>query len=62
MHGHNHAGNFFFPYGSSIDHPFADGPSHDVTNDFLLPGCVWIIAASEKSTDTIWFVEILERC
>ena len=44
--------------GSSVDSPTAEGPSHDVTNNLVL-GCVCAIAASEKSTDTIWFVNIL---
>ena len=47
--------------GTSIDPSTADGPSHDVTNDFLVPGCICAIAASEKSTDTVWFVKILKR-
>ena len=45
--------------GSSIDPPTAEGPSHDVTNNFLVLGCVCAIAASEKSTDIICFVNIL---
>ena len=47
--------------GSSIYPPTADGPSDDVTNDFLVPGCICAIAASEKSTGTAWFVKVLER-
>ena len=47
--------------GSSIDPPTADGLSHDVTNDFLVQGCICAIAASEKWTDTVWFVKILEK-
>ena len=47
--------------GSSIDPLTPDGPSHDVTNDFLVPGCICAIAASEKSIDTVWFVKILEK-
>ena len=35
---------------------------HDVTNDFLVPGCICAIAASVKSANTVWFVKILERC
>ena len=46
--------------GSSIDSPTADGSSH-VTNNFLVPGCICEIATGEKSTDTVWFVKILER-
>ena len=48
--------------GSSSDPPNADGPSYDVKNDFLVAGFICAIAASEKSTDTVWFVKILERC
>ena len=47
--------------GSSIDTPTADGSSHDVTNDFLVPGCIYTIAAREKSTDAVWSVKILEK-
>ena len=47
--------------GSSIDRPTADGLSHDVTNDLIVAGCICAIAASEKSTDTIWFDKILEK-
>ena len=46
---------------SSIDPPCVDGPSHDITSDFLVPGCICAIASSEKSTDTVWFVKILKR-
>ena len=46
---------------SSIDPPAATGSFHDVTNDFLVPGCICAIAASEKSIDTVWFVKILEK-
>ena len=48
--------------GSSSDPPNADDPFYDVKNDFLVPGFICAIAASEKSTDTVWFVKILERC
>ena len=34
---------------------------HDVTNYFLVASCIFVIAASEKATDTVWFVEIFER-
>ena len=27
-----------------------------------MPGCICAIAADDKSTDTIWFVKIIERC
>ena len=47
--------------GSSIDPPTGEGPSHDVTNNFLVPGCICAISASEKSADTGCFVKILER-
>ena len=47
---------------SFIDPPTGDGISHDVTNDFLVPGCICALAANENSTDTVWFVKILERC
>ena len=47
--------------GSSIDPPTADGLSHGVTNDFLVQGCICAIAASEKWTDAVWFVKILEK-
>ena len=46
---------------SSINPPAATGSFHDVTNDFLVPGCICAIAASEKSIDTVWFVKILEK-
>ena len=45
---------------SSVDPPTADGPSPNVANDFLVPGCICEIAASENSTDTVWFVKIFE--
>ena len=48
--------------GSFIDSPTADGSSHDVTNDFLVPGCICAIVPSKKWTDIVWFVKILERC
>ena len=47
--------------GSSTGPPTANGPSHDVTNDFLVSGCIYAIATSEKSTDTVWLVKILEK-
>ena len=46
--------------GSSIDPPTANGPSHDVTNDFIISDCICAIAASEKLTDTVLFVKILK--
>ena len=46
---------------SSIVPPIADDLSHDVTFDFLVPGCICAIATSEKSIDTVWFVKILEK-
>ena len=50
-----------FIKGSSTDLPTADGPSHDVTNDFFSAGHICAIAAGEKSADTVCFVKILER-
>ena len=47
--------------GRSIDPVTTDGPSHDVTNDLLVPGCMCAIVANEKSTNTVWFVKILEK-
>ena len=47
---------------SSINPSTAEGLSDDVTNDVLAPGCICEIGGGEKSTDTIWFVRILERC
>ena len=45
--------------GSSID-PFTDdGPSNDVTNDFLVPGCNCKYAAGEKLADAVWFFKIV---
>ena len=46
--------------GSNSDPPAVNGPSNDVTNDFLVPGCICAIAATEKSTNTVCFVKILE--
>ena len=47
---------------SSYSPPPTDGPSHDVTNAFLVPGCIFAIVASENSPDTVCFVKIHERC
>ena len=44
-----------------IDPSTADSTYHDVTNYFLVPSCIFVIAASEKPTDTVWFVKIFER-
>ena len=32
----------------------------EVVNDFLLPGSVCAIAADRKSTDTVWFIKIID--
>ena len=34
--------------GRSIDPVTTDGPSHDVTNDLLVPGCICAIVAKWK--------------
>ena len=46
--------------GSSIDPASVGSPSHDVMNNFLVPGCIYAIAANEKSTDKVWLVKIRE--
>ena len=48
--------------GSSSDNPTADGPSYDVTNNYLVPDCICVIAAGEESTDTVWFVKVPKKC
>ena len=40
----------------------ADASIEKAVNDFLVPGCISAIAADDKSTDTVWFVKIIERC
>jgi hypothetical protein len=38
-----------------------DANEVEVVNEFLLPGSVCAIAATEKSSDTVWFLKIVQQ-
>ena len=40
----------------------ADASIEKAVNDFLVPRCICAIAIDDKSTDTVCFLKIIERC